>query len=135
MFHVPAQHQTDPRKAASSFDPSSICGIAAPKIGDQYPSAGDGFMSPVAFVGSGGTILTDCDFHRAAQRMERGGGFEQKLAALYYVADGHNQRKLRDAFIDHFVGRHNDNVRDAVRRAASNDGSSSRRAEDGYCGS
>jgi hypothetical protein len=43
------------------------------------------------------------DAHKACQNMERmGGGFESKLAKLFYHADGTNSRRLIEAFPEIF---------------------------------
>lgn len=118
MIRTPAHHQTNPAMAAGSFVPGVLATTARmlhPQIGDQYPSNGDGLLSPVAFVGSGGIVMTECDFHRAAQLMEtRGGSFLSRLAALYYVADSNNQRNLRATFSGYFIDYHLQNVADAL---------------------
>lgn len=129
MMHTPAHKNVS--APACQFDASSCCGMPAPKVGDQYPSIGDGLLSPIVMIDDTGLPMTAADCHRVAQRWERrGGGFFVALAKAYYLADSHNQRKLHEAFKADFFSAH-----DLRLEALSNDGSSTRRAEDGYCGS
>lgn len=48
-------------------------------------------------------FLNEEELHAAAYLMQQtGGGFAQRLAALYYVADSHNRARLLYAFGDLF---------------------------------